>query len=37
MEKDYTAMSEMFFDEVPTWGEIIEALKEFEINFNNQD
>lgn len=36
MEKDYSAMSEMFFGEVPTWNEIVEALKEFESEFNRQ-
>jgi hypothetical protein len=35
MEKDYSAMSEMFFEEPPTWEKIIEALKEFETEFND--
>jgi predicted nucleotidyltransferase component of viral defense system len=34
MEKDYSAMSEMFFEEVPRWSEIIDALKLFEEEFN---
>lgn len=34
MEKDYSAMSEMFFEEVPTWRKIVRLLKEFEDEFN---
>ena len=34
MEKDYSAMSEMFFDEVPTWDQIVKELKKFEGDFN---
>jgi len=36
MEKDYSAMSEMFFEEVPTWEEIIDVLKSFEDEFNKE-
>lgn len=36
MEKDYLAMSEMFFGEVPLWGDIVKALKEFEGEFNKK-
>lgn len=35
MESDYKAMSEMLAGNVPSWISIIEAIKEFEKNFNN--
>lgn len=35
MESDYKAMSEMLAGVVPSWGNIIETIKEFEKNFNN--
>lgn len=34
MEKDYKAMNEMLFGEIPTWEVILDALKSFEHNFN---
>jgi hypothetical protein len=34
MEKDYKAMNEMFFGEIPAWEEIIIVLSKFEKNFN---
>lgn len=36
MEKDYRAMSEMFSESAPSWREIIELIKEFELEFNEQ-
>jgi predicted nucleotidyltransferase component of viral defense system len=34
MEKDYQAMSEMFFKTPPSWTEIVKALSKFEKEFN---
>lgn len=34
MEKDYKSMAEMFSESVPNWKEIIELIKEFELEFN---
>jgi hypothetical protein len=34
MEKDYLAMSEMFFKTPPSWAEIVKALSKFEKEFN---
>jgi len=34
MEKDYGAMNEMFFGEIPSWEEIINTLNSFEEHFN---
>ena len=30
MEKDYQKMSEMFFDEPPSWDTIISSIRDFE-------
>jgi hypothetical protein len=37
MEDDYEKMSEMFFNEQPSWTQIIEAIGDFEKEFNNLD
>jgi predicted nucleotidyltransferase component of viral defense system len=37
MGVDYLAMKEMFFDEIPNWDEIVEAIHLFESDFNKME
>jgi hypothetical protein len=34
LQNDYRQMQPMFFREIPGWEEVIEAIREFEMEFN---
>jgi predicted nucleotidyltransferase component of viral defense system len=35
LKSDYRQMQPMFFGEIPDWGEVIDAIREFEMEFNS--